>query len=597
MREFRLATENYTDLAGKFDFGQYLWNSVFITVVATIITLLFNSMAAFALSKYRFAGRKVVFLLILSTLMVPPTIVLVPNFLVVSELGLLNSLWGVIWPAVATPTGVFLLRQYMLTLPDELLEAARLDHASEWRIYWRIVLPLTAPALAVLAIFSVMWRWNDFLWPLVVLSKSEKFTLQLALNAFQGDLVTQWNYLLAMTVITLLPVTRGLRVPAEVHHAGHRLGRGQMTWPRLNLRQVTQGIRRHARHPRRRPRGGRRRIRRVRRPVRLRQVDAAAAHLRPGERRRPATSRSTARGSTTSSAADRGLAMVFQSYALYPHMTVRQNMAFGLENIGTPRAEIESKVRDAARLLRLDALLDRRPTQLSGGQRQRVAIGRAIVREPRIFLFDEPLSNLDAELRVSMRTEITVAARAAGGDDDLRHARPGRGDDDGRQDRRAARRADRADRRAARALQPSGESIRRRLHRLAADELRAGVASAAVDAERRRRDACRAGGRCRCRGAHARRAAGNGARSRRPSGASRAPGEHRRTRNCRSRVRQLEQLGGHSLLYGVVDGRRTRAPRCMSPVRRRVRAGDAVGVTMPPACAHLFAADDAGLAM
>ena len=99
--------------------------------------------------------------------------------------------------------------------------------------------------------------------------------------------------------------------------------------------------------------------------------------------------------------------MVFQSYALYPHMTVRQNMSFGLENIGTARAEIESKVNAAAKLLRLDALLDRRPTQLSGGQRQRVAIGRAIVREPRIFLFDEPLSNLDAELRVSMRSEIT----------------------------------------------------------------------------------------------------------------------------------------------------------------------------------------------
>ena len=107
------------------------------------------------------------------------------------------------------------------------------------------------------------------------------------------------------------------------------------------------------------------------------------------------------------SAADRGLAMVFQSYALYPHMTVRQNMSFGLENIGTARAEIDSKVNAAAKLLRLDPLLDRRPTQLSGGQRQRVAIGRAIVREPRIFLFDEPLSNLDAELRVSMRAEIT----------------------------------------------------------------------------------------------------------------------------------------------------------------------------------------------
>jgi alpha-1,4-digalacturonate transport system permease protein len=207
VREFRMATENYTDLGGQLKFGTYLWNSVFITIVATIFTLLFNSMAAFALSKYQFRGRSGVFLLILATLMVPPAIVLVPNFLVVSELGLLNSLWGVIWPAVATPTGVFLLRQYMLTIPDELLEAARMDHASEWRIYWRIVLPLAAPALAVLAIFSVMWRWNDFLWPLIVLSKNEKFTLQLALNSFQGDLVTQWNYLLAMTVITLLPIT------------------------------------------------------------------------------------------------------------------------------------------------------------------------------------------------------------------------------------------------------------------------------------------------------------------------------------------------------------------------------------------------------
>ena len=107
------------------------------------------------------------------------------------------------------------------------------------------------------------------------------------------------------------------------------------------------------------------------------------------------------------SAAQRGLAMVFQSYALYPHMTVYQNLAFGLENLRAPRAEIETKVHAAARMLKLDTLLDRRPTQLSGGQRQRVAIGRCIVRDPTIFLFDEPLSNLDAELRVQMRTEIT----------------------------------------------------------------------------------------------------------------------------------------------------------------------------------------------
>lgn len=201
------AWENFSDLFSQFAFARIVWNSVFITVVATLLTLLVNSMAAFALSKYKFTGRDQVFLLMLATLMIPPTIVLVPNYLIASQLGLTNSPWGVIWPAVATPTGVFLLRQYMLSLPDELLEAARMDHASEWRIYWRIVLPLSSPALAVLAIFSVMWRWNEFLWPMVVLSRSETFTLPLALNSFQGELTTQWHYLLAMTVLTLLPVT------------------------------------------------------------------------------------------------------------------------------------------------------------------------------------------------------------------------------------------------------------------------------------------------------------------------------------------------------------------------------------------------------
>jgi alpha-1,4-digalacturonate transport system permease protein len=207
IKHIQFATENYTGIFSKFAFGTYLWNSVFITVIATILTLLFNSMAAFALSKYQFRGQKAVFLLIISTLMIPPTIILAPAFLVINSLNMTNSLWGVIIPAVGTPTGVFLLRQYMLTIPDEMLEAARMDNASEWKIYWKIVLPLAAPALAVLAIFSVMWRWNDFLWPLIILSKSEKFTLQLALNSFQGELNTQWHYLLAMTVITLIPIT------------------------------------------------------------------------------------------------------------------------------------------------------------------------------------------------------------------------------------------------------------------------------------------------------------------------------------------------------------------------------------------------------
>ena len=200
------ATENYTSLFERFNFLRFFWNSTFITVMATLIMLLVNSMAAFALSKYQFRGRTAVLLMVVGTLMIPQTVVLVPLFLITFELGMLNSLWGVIIPGAATPTGVFLLRQYMITIPDEILDAARLDKASEWKIFWRIIIPLSAPAIAVLAILAIMWRWNDFLWPLIVLTRSENFTLQLALNSFQGELQTDWPSLLAMTVLTLLPI-------------------------------------------------------------------------------------------------------------------------------------------------------------------------------------------------------------------------------------------------------------------------------------------------------------------------------------------------------------------------------------------------------
>ena len=206
VREITLAWENYTEPLKRMRFDRFLGNSLFVTITATLLTLLVNSMCAFALSKYSFRGRNAIFVLVLSTLMVPVSVILIPSFLVISSLGLTNSLWGVILPPVATPTGVFLLRQYMLTIPDELIDAARMDGASEWRIYWRIIMPLAVPALAVLGIFSVMWRWNDFLWPLIVLNREEVFTLQLGLASFQGELDTQWHYLLAMTVMTLAPV-------------------------------------------------------------------------------------------------------------------------------------------------------------------------------------------------------------------------------------------------------------------------------------------------------------------------------------------------------------------------------------------------------
>ncbi|MEL6887298.1 MAG: carbohydrate ABC transporter permease [Pseudomonadota bacterium] len=206
VREFRMAVENYLDPLERFNFVQYLQNSVVVTVAATLVTLLINSMAAYGLSIYEFRGRNAIMLFVIGTLMIPITVILVPVYLVVTQLGMINSLWAVILPGAATPTGVFLLRQYMLTIPKDLIEAARMDNASEWAIYSKVVLPLAMPAIAVLAIFSIMWRWNEFLWPLIVLNRSEVYTLQVGLNAFQGELDVQWHYILAMTVVTLIPV-------------------------------------------------------------------------------------------------------------------------------------------------------------------------------------------------------------------------------------------------------------------------------------------------------------------------------------------------------------------------------------------------------
>ena len=171
---------------------------------------------------------------------------------------------------------------------------------------------------------------------------------------------------------------------------------------------------------------------------------------------------------------DRDIAMVFQNYALYPHMTVRDNMGFALKLAKVDPNEINTKVEEAARILDLEAHLDRKPANLSGGQRQRVAMGRAIVRDPRAFLMDEPLSNLDAKLRVQMRTEVARIQQRVGHDHGLRDARPDRGDDAGRPRGGHARRRDPAGRVAEDALRRPGEPVRRGLHRLSGDELPAG---------------------------------------------------------------------------------------------------------------------------
>ena len=197
---------NYTEALTRFDFPTYLFNSVVVTVAATVLTLTINSMAAYALAKYNFRGKNGLFLLTLATIMIPLQVILIPVYQVVASLGMVNTLWGLIIPAAATPTGVFILRQYMLSIPDELIEAARVDGAGEFRIFLRIVLPMCRPALAVVAILSIMWRWNDFLWPLVVAQSESVYTLPVALARFTAEETVPFNLIIAMSVVTILPV-------------------------------------------------------------------------------------------------------------------------------------------------------------------------------------------------------------------------------------------------------------------------------------------------------------------------------------------------------------------------------------------------------
>jgi alpha-1,4-digalacturonate transport system permease protein len=202
----RWATENYTEAFKMYDYMRYFMNSVIVTALATILTLIINSMAAYAFAKYNFRGRDGLFVLTLAMIMIPLQVILIPIYLVVSSLGLVNTYWGMIIPAAATPTGVFVIRQYMLTIPDELIESARMDGAGEFRIYARIMLPLARPALAVVAIFSILWRWNDFLWPLLIAQNERLYTLPVALALLNGQLVVPYNVVLAMSVMSIIPV-------------------------------------------------------------------------------------------------------------------------------------------------------------------------------------------------------------------------------------------------------------------------------------------------------------------------------------------------------------------------------------------------------
>jgi multiple sugar transport system permease protein len=198
--------DQYRQLFVRLNLGRAFLSSFIIAAIVTVGSVLFSSMAGYAFAKLRFPGRQRLFGILLVALVIPPQVGMLPLFLFMKQLGLVNTYWGVIIPSLATVFGIFLIRQFMLTVPQELLEAARLDGASELRIYWSVVLPLARPILATLATFMFMSTWNDFMWPLIILSGQEHHTLPVAIANLVGEHVQDVELMMASSVVTVLPV-------------------------------------------------------------------------------------------------------------------------------------------------------------------------------------------------------------------------------------------------------------------------------------------------------------------------------------------------------------------------------------------------------
>ncbi|HYK11592.1 MAG TPA: carbohydrate ABC transporter permease [Gemmatimonadales bacterium] len=198
--------EHYAALFTRLNVGRYFLNSVIVAGGATAISLLFNSMAGYALAKLKFTGRAQLFRVLVAGLVIPAQVAMLPLFLVLQAMGLVNTYVGAMIPAMATIFGIFLIRQYAMGIPDDLLSAARMDGAGEFRIYWSIVMPVIKPILATMALFTFLSTWNDFLWPLVALTDDAKYTLPVALAGLAGEHVQDTELMLAGSVVTVVPV-------------------------------------------------------------------------------------------------------------------------------------------------------------------------------------------------------------------------------------------------------------------------------------------------------------------------------------------------------------------------------------------------------
>ena len=197
---------NYVDLFSHAGIGGYFVNSILLSCSATLIALIFNVSAGYAFAKLEFSGKERIFKLLLAALVIPSQVTMLPLFLILKNMGLINSYFGVLVPTLASIFGIFLVRQYAQTIPTSLIEAARIDGANEFRIFFSIVLPGLTPILVTLAIFTFLGTWNDFMWPLIVLTDQDLYTLPLALAALSREHVQDNEMMMAGSVITILPV-------------------------------------------------------------------------------------------------------------------------------------------------------------------------------------------------------------------------------------------------------------------------------------------------------------------------------------------------------------------------------------------------------
>lgn len=198
--------DNFTEIQQYFPIYKFLLNSVFVAGLTTITQLLVCAMAAYVFAKVPFKGRNAVFLLFLGTMMVPTQVTLVPLFILFQQADLIDTFTGLILPGIFSAYGVFLLRQNIMTIPDELLEAAFMDGATYYRVFWQLILPLIKPTLAALSIFAFMSSWNNFLWPLIITNTVDLMTLPLGLSKLLGRWSTEWNVLMAGNVVSFIPI-------------------------------------------------------------------------------------------------------------------------------------------------------------------------------------------------------------------------------------------------------------------------------------------------------------------------------------------------------------------------------------------------------